>query len=95
MLCDQLDRKRPAAYCALQRIYRQANYEERMKLLRFSKDLLAISDPTATDAEKNSMQFASQACAEEIDLLRAQVSLEDQAAAKHWKKATLASRDCH
>ncbi|CAE7218827.1 vps16 [Symbiodinium sp. CCMP2592] len=88
MLCDQLDRKRPAAYCALQRIYRQANYEERMKLLRFSKDLFAINDPTATDAEKNSMQFASQACAEEIDLLRAQVSLEDQAAAKHWKGNT-------
>ena len=88
MLCDQLDRKRPAAYCALHRIYRQANYEERMKLLRFSKDLFAISDATATDAEKASMQFASQACAEEIDLLRAQVSLEDQAASKHWKGNT-------
>ena len=88
MLCDQLDRKRAAAYCALQRIYRQPNYEERMKLLRFSKDLFAIHDPTAPDAEKTSMQFASQACAEEIDLLRAQVSLEDQAANKHWKGNT-------
>eukprot|EP00434_Breviolum_minutum_P002180 symbB.v1.2.001920.t1/scaffold55.1/size374282/2 len=88
MLNDLLDRKRLAAFAALHRVFRQTNYDERTKLLRFSKDLFGINDPSATDAEKSSMQFMSQACVEEMDLLAAQLSLEEKANSKSWGRSS-------
>lgn len=87
MLNDLLDRKRPAAFAALHRVFRQQNYDERTKLLRFSKDLFGINDPSATDSEKSSMQFMAQACVEEMDLLAAQLTLEEKANAKSWGRS--------
>lgn len=87
MLNDLLDRKRPAAFAALRRVFRQQNYDERTKLLRFSKDLFGINDPSATDSEKSSMQFMAQACVEEMDLLAAQLTLEEKANAKSWGRS--------
>ena len=60
----------------------------RTKLLRFSKDLFGINDPSATDSEKSSMQFMAQACVEEMDLLAAQLSLEEKANAKSWGRSS-------
>ena len=42
MFNDLLDRKRQAAFAALHRVFRQSSYDERTKLLRFSKDLFGI-----------------------------------------------------
>lgn len=60
---------------------------DRTKLLRFSKDLFGINDPSATDSEKSSMQFMAQACVEEMDLLAAQLTLEEKANAKSWGRS--------
>ncbi|CAJ1370458.1 unnamed protein product [Effrenium voratum] len=79
---ELLDRKRPAAFAALSRVFVQTSYEERLKLLRFSKDLFALTE--GPEAEKASMQFMSQACADELELLSAQAGLEEKASAKNW-----------
>ncbi|CAJ1449103.1 unnamed protein product [Effrenium voratum] len=82
MFNELLDRKRPAAFAALSRVFVQTSYEERLKLLRFSKDLFALTE--GPEAEKASMQFMSQACADELELLSAQAGLEEKASAKNW-----------
>lgn len=81
---EQLGRVRQAAYTALLDVFRKREADDRMKWLRFVRDLLGQSDAGASEAERTSMQFVVQASSEEADLLKAQIGLEEQAVMKRW-----------
>eukprot|EP00928_Gymnodinium_smaydae_P028796 TRINITY_DN21867_c0_g1_i1.p1 TRINITY_DN21867_c0_g1~~TRINITY_DN21867_c0_g1_i1.p1 ORF type:complete len:863 (-),score=161.32 TRINITY_DN21867_c0_g1_i1:112-2700(-) len=86
-LYESLERKRLAAQAAVQQIFRRRDAEERAKWLRFAKDFFGSVDANAPEAERQSMQFCTQASAEEADLLKSQVRLEELAATKRWPGA--------
>jgi len=81
---EQLGSSRRAAHCTVMQVFSRREAEERMKWLRFAKDFFGQGDAAAGEPERLSMQFCGQACAEEAELLKAQVALEEESDMKRW-----------
>jgi len=81
---EQLGRSRQAALCAVQQVFRRQDPKERERWLRFAKDFFGQCDAGAMEAERMSAQFCAQASADEAQLLKAQISLEEQSVMKRW-----------
>jgi len=81
---ENLGQRRQAASVAVHEVFKKRDAEERMNRLRHAKQQFSQSDQVSQEAEKFSMQFSSQASAEEIELLKAQIELEEQAVLKKW-----------
>mmetsp|Transcript_9893 Transcript_9893/g.22154 ORF Transcript_9893/g.22154 Transcript_9893/m.22154 type:complete len:199 (+) Transcript_9893:2-598(+) len=59
--------------------------EERMSCLRLAKDFFGQAEPSTTpEPVRTSMLFAAQATAEQTELLKLQVELEEKSASKRW-----------
>ncbi|CAE8714100.1 unnamed protein product, partial [Polarella glacialis] len=84
MFHEQLGRRRDTALTAVQQVFRKREAEERTKWLRFAKDFFGMVDSAVSEAERASMQFCAQASAEESELLKAQIVLEEQSVTKRW-----------
>lgn len=81
---ENLGQRRQAASVAVHEVFKKRDAEERMNRLRHAKQQFSQSDQVSQEAEKFSMQFSSQASGEEIELLKAQIELEEQAVLKKW-----------
>lgn len=82
---EQLGRGRQAACCAVQQVLRRPDPKDRERWLRFAREFFGQPvEPGAPEAERLSMQFGAQVSAEEAELLRAQMELEEKSLMKRW-----------
>jgi len=72
------------AFSNLHQAYYKRDADDRSKWLRFVRDDFERCEGSCAELEKPSMQFCAQSCSEEIDLLKAQISLEELALTKKW-----------
>lgn len=82
---EQLGRGRQAAYSCVHQVFRSREAEERSKWLRFARESFSQVDAGAPEPERLSLQFCAQASAEEGELLKAQLALEEQSVMKRWR----------
>jgi len=83
---EQLGRGKQVAHSAVHQVFRKREVEERTKWLRFAREDFDRCDPGAPEAERSSMQFCALASAEEADLLKAQIVLDELSISKRWQK---------
>jgi len=81
---EKVGHLRQAAHAAVQQVFQMREAEQRSRWLRFSKDLFSQTESGVPDAERVSMQFCAQMSAEESDLLKRQLELEEQSVLKRW-----------
>jgi len=82
---EQLGRGRQAACCAVQQVLHIPDPKNRERWLRFAREFFGQPlEAGAPEAERLSMQFGAQVSAEEAELLRAQMELEEKSLMKRW-----------
>eukprot|EP00929_Paragymnodinium_shiwhaense_P019549 TRINITY_DN13286_c0_g2_i1.p1 TRINITY_DN13286_c0_g2~~TRINITY_DN13286_c0_g2_i1.p1 ORF type:complete len:864 (-),score=226.37 TRINITY_DN13286_c0_g2_i1:194-2785(-) len=87
MYYETVGKSRLAAQSAVQQAFKKRDADERSRFLRFAKDFYGHVDSNCSEAEKTSMALCAQVSMEEVELLRAQVNLEEMSVTKRWHNA--------